>query len=104
VVAASGAGRKELLDKPIHTDIEQIIESRKKLMVNRGDSAQFANITVHANDADEYSAQVIVPIIVQGDAIGAIMLISREAQTHMGETELKVAETAAGFLSRQMLF
>ncbi|MFZ5974583.1 MAG: stage V sporulation protein T [Bacillota bacterium] len=104
VVAASGAGRKELLDKPIHQDMEQLIESRKKTAVNRGETGHFINIIAHMNDAEEYSAQVIVPVVVQGDAIGAIMLVSKDAQTHMGETELKVAETAAGFLSRQMLF
>lgn len=103
VVAASGQGRKDILDKPIHKDMEQLIESRKKTVVNKGEGG-LVNVIAHVDEAEEYAAQVIVPVVVQGDAIGAIALISKEEGTRMGETELKVAETAAGFIGRQMLF
>ena len=47
-------------------------------------------------------AEVIVPIICEGDAIGSVALFSRDQRTKMGDTELKLAQTAAGFLGRQM--
>ena len=103
VVAASGQGRKEMVDKPIHKDIEQLIESRKKTLVNAGEGAT-VNLLAHADDAEQYTAQVVIPVVVQGDAIGAIALVSKEAGVHMGTTEMKVAETAAGFIGRQMVF
>lgn len=34
--------------------------------------------------------------------MGAVILLSREEGARMGETEIKVAETAAGFIGRQM--
>ena len=37
-----------------------------------------------------------------GEAIGAVLLLSREQGARMGDTELKVAETAAGIVGRQM--
>jgi len=44
----------------------------------------------------ELSSQVIAPIIVEGDIAGAVILLSQEGKS-MGELELKLAETAAGF-------
>ena len=46
--------------------------------------------------------EVIAPIIAEGDPIGAIILCSREPDAKMGEMEVKLAETAAGFLAKQM--
>ena len=42
------------------------------------------------------------PIIAQGDPIRAVILCSKEANVTMGEMEVKLAETAAGFLAKQM--
>ena len=37
-----------------------------------------------------------------GEAIGAVLLLSKEQGAKMGDAELKVAETAAGIVGRQM--
>ena len=52
-------------------------------------------------DEEEYNSQVIVPIICEGDVIGAVLILSKDAKKP-GETELKIAQTAAAFLGRQM--
>lgn len=49
---------------------------------------------------DDVSAYTIAPIVANGDPIGAVVLFSKERS--MGEVEHKAAETAAGFLARQM--
>ncbi|MPN08723.1 hypothetical protein SDC9_156008 [bioreactor metagenome] len=49
-----------------------------------------------------YTAQTIVPIIAEGDAIGAVMLLSKENGVKMSLPELKVLEIAAGFMGKQM--
>ena len=41
-------------------------------------------------------------IICEGDAIGAVALMSREPRAKFGDAEMKLASTAAGFLGRQM--
>lgn len=45
---------------------------------------------------------MVAPIICEGDAIGAVALMSREPRAKFGDAEMKLASTAAGFLGRQM--
>ena len=47
-------------------------------------------------------AEVIVPIICEGDPIGAVALLSRDPKARLGEAELRLVSTAAGFLGQQM--
>ena len=54
------------------------------------------------NKERKFNAQVIYPIITQGDVIGSVILMSKEPNTQMGEIELKVVQSAAGFLGSQM--
>ena len=49
---------------------------------------------------DEYKYEIIAPIIAQGDAIGSVIILSKDEE--IGELELKLAETAAAFLGKQM--
>jgi len=51
---------------------------------------------------ESYTSQVIVPIYAEGDTVGAVLLLSKDNGAKMGLTELKVAETAAGFVGKQM--
>ena len=48
------------------------------------------------------NAQVIYPIISDGDSIGSVILISKDSNTKMTEIEKKVAQSAASFLGTQM--
>lgn len=59
-------------------------------------------MTTEEDQNPNYTAQVISPIIADGEAIGAVLLMSRDNGVKMGDTELKVAETAAGIVGRQM--
>ena len=59
-------------------------------------------ITQNDNNERRYNSQVIYPIISDGDVIGSVILLSKEQNTKMGDTELKVVQSAAGFLSSQM--
>ncbi len=51
---------------------------------------------------DEYTSQIIAPIIMQGDPIGTVILVSKEKDTIMEESEAKLTEIVAGFLAKQM--
>lgn len=102
VVAASGVPRKELWDKPISRDLETAIASRQTVALNRANGGRVITVTTEDDAAAAYTAQVISPIIADGEAIGAVLLMSRENGARMGDTELKVAETAAGIVGRQM--
>ena len=57
---------------------------------------------IQDDDPSGYSAQIVVPIIADGEVIGGLCLLSRESGVKMTETDLKVAETTAGIVGRQM--
>ncbi len=99
IIAVSGAPKKEFLNKMIGPAVEKVMEDRKPVMANIPGDEPLALIN---EETPNYSAQVIAPIISTGDPIGAVMLISREPGVKMGQLELKLAETAAGFLAKQM--
>lgn len=99
IIALAGGSKKEYLDKRISPDLEKLTEGRDTYVTNEINKP----IKIYYEDEDgSYTAQVICPIVMQGDPIGTVMLISKEANTTMGEIEIKLAETAAGFLSKQM--
>ena len=102
VVAASGVSRKELWDKPISHDLETAIANRQTMTLNRQLGGRTVAVTSDEDAAAAYTAQVISPIIADGEAIGAVLLMSRENGVRMGDTEVKVTETAAGIVGRQM--
>ncbi len=102
VVAASGVSRKELWDKPISQDLESAIANRQTMTLNRQQGGRTVAVTNEDDANAAYTAQVISPIIADGEAIGAVLLMSRENGVRMGDTEIKVAETAAGIVGRQM--
>ena len=101
VVAASGVNKKELWDKPISHDLEQVIASRQTQTYSRMAGGKMMSVT-NEEDNNGYTAQVVSPIIADGEAIGAVLLLSREQGARMGDIEVKVAETAAGIVGRQM--
>ena len=98
VIAASGSGKKDFEGKPISGQLEEIIGQRKSLVAS-DDEKTFVRLT--ADDAGEYRQQAISTIICEGDAIGAVILCSREEREIMGETERKLVAAGAGFLGRQ---
>ena len=98
VIAVSGGGKSELLQKPVAKDVEKIIEKRQVVLITAENQSLYP--FVEGMDMS-YTSQVIVPIICQGDAIGAVVIMSKTGEK-MGETEKKLAITAASFLGKQM--
>ena len=99
VVAVAGGPKKELLSKTISRELERVIMERETVQAAVGDK-HFLYLV--PDEVEGLCAEVIVPIICEGDAIGSVALFSRDQRTKMGDTELKLAQTAAGFLGRQM--
>ena len=99
VIAAAGGAKKDLYQKPISKQLEHVIQERMTVQAGKDDRA-YTPIAVE--DVEGVTAQVITPIICEGDAIGAVVLMSREPRMKFGEGELRLAATASGFLGRQM--
>lgn len=99
VIAVSGTTKKDILEQKISSDLEKLFDTREKFIGN-GDNSIF--ITEKGNKEKEIKPQVIVPIISDGDVIGSVVLISKDSNTKMGETEEEVVSVAANFLGSQM--
>ncbi|MCI5621976.1 MAG: stage V sporulation protein T [Lachnospiraceae bacterium] len=99
VVAAAGSGKKDFDGKPISKQLEEVIEERKNQVSEKGDD-RFIKVTL--DDSGEHYSQAISTIICEGDAIGSVVLYSKDEKNKIGDTESKLAVTAAGFLGRQM--
>ena len=101
VIAVSGASKKEFLEQDISKELEEVLEDREIYRSNKNNDIAIP-ITKNDNQERKFNAQVIYPIISQGDVIGSVVLISKDSKNKMTETEEKVAQSAAGFLSSQM--
>ena len=93
------SAKKELLQKPISRQLEHVIQERVTVQAGKDDRNY---VEVSAEDMEGVTAQVVTPIICEGDAIGAVVIMSREPRAKFSEGELRLAATAAGFLGRQM--
>lgn len=99
VVAAAGSGKKDFDGKPISKQLESVIAERENFLARLGEP-EFIKVTL--DDMADYTAQAVSTIICEGDAIGSVVLYGKEEKAEMGETEIKLAKVAAGFLGRQM--
>jgi len=96
VIAVSGVPKREL-NKPVSPELEKIMQEKTAMMFNPGD------VKVMVVDGeDKYKASVICPIISEGDSIGSVVFIESEPTNIVGEVEAKLAQSAAGFLGRQI--
>lgn len=99
VIAAAGGAKKDLLQKPISKQLEHVIHERTTIQAGKDDKAY---TPVAAEDVEGVTAQVIAPIICEGDAIGAVIIMSREPRAKFTDAEIRLAATASSFLGRQM--
>ena len=99
VIAFSGAPKKDVLLKPISRQLEESIDARESFVAVR-DDRRF--IPIIQGESDEYSSQAVSPIICEGDAIGAVIITTKEPKIRLAETDLKLTGSAAGFLGKQM--
>ncbi|WP_053955551.1 stage V sporulation protein T [Inediibacterium massiliense] len=100
IIALAGGSKKEFLEKRVSKSFEKAMENKKPVLITEKDNTY--SLTADGSDENKYTSQVIVPIITQGDAIGAVVLLSKDPDKILGELEIKVAETAANFLGKQM--
>ena len=101
VIAVSGGSKKEFLEQNLSPELEQLMEDKEIYTSNENNNVALP-ITKNDNNERKYNSQVVYPILSDGDAIGSVVLLSKENTTKMTEVEKKVAQSAASFLGSQM--
>ena len=97
IIAASGKRGKEYSGKLIDEELEKVISNRETVKLAKKEAVRLIQ-----NDMVAYQSQVISVITSLGDCIGAVIIFGEDADKDLGETEIKLAKAAAGFLGRQM--
>ena len=79
VLHAAGKNKKELNGKSLSSDMERILKDRKEGL----------------------TAQVIVPIVCNGDCLGAVALVSSEQGARIEQASCKLAQLSADIIAGQ---
>ena len=87
VIAIAGAGKKELLGKPVSPALEQVMDQRG-LYCGEG--------VVISDENEQFRAAVAAPILCGGDVLGAVLFLSPDGKP-AGETECKLDKRPRGF-------
>ena len=94
VIAAGGVPRREVVDKRVSPQVEQVMEERR--------SVQTDQPMPLCDGGEKYRVLIAVPILSEGDVLGCVAFVSDGDAPALGEVELKLAQTVAGFLGRHM--
>ena len=100
IIAASGSGNRQLIHKTISKELEARMNARETICAS-ADDRKFIPITLEQTDLEIYH-EVVIPILTQGDVVGAVILLSNQERNPMSEVEIKLAQSAAGFLGKQL--
>ena len=97
VIAVAGGGRRELFEKRVSPELEQIMESRRVYRHESGGSS------VPVTDSESgFCVSVAAPVISEGDLMGCVLFASAKNSPPSGDVEFKLAQTVAAFLGKQM--
>lgn len=99
VIAAAGSAKKDMLGKTISKKLDETIEQRAPVLATKNEK-KYVALTEEEDEA--FESQMISPIICEGDAIGSVAILCRDPRSRLGEVEQKLANSAAGFLGKQM--
>ena len=95
VIAVAGGGKRELLDRRISRELEEIMSTRGQYAAD--------SCTLPVVDTDErYAVSVAAPILSEGDVLGCVLFVAAHGDGPAGETERKLAQAVSGFLGKQM--
>ena len=97
VIAAAGGAKKDVLEKSISAELEQLMEQR--IIYARGESS-LPDIPLSGRDG--YRLVTAVPVITDGDVSGCVAFISEKEDTASSEVLLGLCQSAAQFLSRRI--
>jgi len=101
IIAVAGAPKKEFVNRPLSPAVEKVMETRKSILISNTAEHKYYQ-EAEEDGAPKFAVEAIAPIISGGDPIGAVILGSKDSNTKMGDLEIKLVETAAGFLAKQM--
>ena len=96
VIATAGPDKRDLIGRPLTSEMEQLMDGRSIYQRSRGDAA----LPVCQGN-DQLIAATAAPILCQGDVLGLVLFAAGEGQ-YPDESEYKLAQTVSSFLGKHM--
>ena len=97
IVAAAGVPKREYLERRVTAVIEDLMESRRCFTAHQNDVGEIQPV-----EGLDRSASIVYPIIASGDVTGSVIMLTGEKTIPPTEVEIKLAQSAAAFLGKQM--
>ena len=98
IIAVSGIPKKDIAEKKVSEGLERIMESRSQYIYKMGDNKKI-NI---ATGVDKYFASVVFPVITEGDVTGTISLVLPDTGAVPSDAEIRICQTTASLLGKQL--
>lgn len=100
VICVKGAN-KELLGKTISSEIDNVIQQRKKVVVGNGNKTKPMPLVEEQKSQTE--SQVIIPIVAGGDIYGSVILANNSSDKEtVEEGVIKMVQLGAMLLASQL--
>ncbi len=97
VIAVSGMPKKEILERRISTQLEDLQENRRNYLYASRDVQKLMPV-----EGVDRHALASSPILVAGDICGTISILASEPNSVAAESDNKLVLVAANFLAKQM--
>jgi AbrB family transcriptional regulator (stage V sporulation protein T) len=97
ILSAAGPGRKELAERRISRELEQLMEQRSLYHFEAGARPVFL-----LDGSEKYTVSIAAPILSEGDVMGCVLFLSPGTPVPAGDIEVKLAHTVSGFLGKQL--
>ena len=102
VVAVAGVEERQYAGFGIGQVVLEAMDQRERRQYGPGHHDHEGSILESHGTDCIFQSEIVVPIVVAGDPIGAFIVASTDESAILGEMEVKLTETAAGFLARHM--
>ena len=99
IIAAAGNGKKDFQEQFISQQVQRILQGRSFVTASVGERAF---VPIINGQAEEYVSEMIAPIMCEGDVVGGVILLSKDAKKKLTDAEQKISACAAAFLGKQM--
>ncbi len=96
VVAIAGLPKKDYVNKPISSPVSALLKKRGTF------TAAVPQDSIHLTQSGEGDVSFMLPITSDGSVVGGIMSLKKSFDNMPDDTEKKLIQTGATFLSTQM--
>ena len=98
-IASAGSGCKGFCGKSLSKEMNEKLNDRESVCASKND---LGYIPLTDDEEIAFEHEVIIPILAEGDLCGAVCLLSTDEKNPMSEVEIKLAQSASGFLGKQI--